>query len=481
MQSPAAARRPNILWVMCDQLRWDALGCTSGGYVHTPHLDELARRGVLLRNAYCASPVCSPARASWLSGLYPHATGQWCNYGPRVAGQPGCRMREQVVTIADVLAAEGYRCANVGVWHLGADEHPQHGFDAGWITYRYHRDPNDPLVRYFAACDVSNPYRSGAPEVQRYGPNTLPFGTITDPRQQRTTWTVDRAIELLDDLAADPFFLLCGVKDPHPEMMVTPELLARYPQDQVPLPASRHDPLAGKPRYQHEAKFRIPPGTLDDRSYRRMFAHYYALVTHIDAEMGRLLGHLQQLGVADNTVVGFSSDHGEMLGDHGFVEKCLMYEESVRVPCILSWPARLPAGREVHCPVGGVDLMPTLLELAAAPLPTPLDGRSLATPLLRGEEPAPAPVLAEIASQDAIYRGHREPEQLAAHVMLREGDWKYVRNRHDVDELYDLAADPREMRNLAADPTQAARVADLRRHIAALVRTTGPGPYAWCA
>ena len=156
-----------------------------------------------------------------------------------------------------------------------------------------------------------------------------------------------------------------------------PELLARYPEDQVPLPASRHDALAGKPRYQHEAKFRIPPGTLDDRSYRRMFAHYYALISHIDAEMGRLLGHLQRLGIADETVVVFSSDHGEMLGDHGFVEKCLMYEEAVRVPCVLAWPGGLPAGGEVHVPVGGVDLMPTLLELAGAPLPAPLDGRSL--------------------------------------------------------------------------------------------------------
>ena len=92
---PAATRRPNILWVMCDQLRWDALGCTGSGYVHTPNIDALARRGVVFRNAYCASPVCSPARASWLSGLYPHATGQLANYGPRRADRPaaGCARR----------------------------------------------------------------------------------------------------------------------------------------------------------------------------------------------------------------------------------------------------------------------------------------------------------------------------------------------------------------------------------------------------
>ena len=478
---PWPARRPNILWVMCDQLRWDALGCTGGGYVHTPRLDELARRGTLLRNAYCASPVCSPARASWLTGLYPHATGQWINYGPERAAAPGGKLRADAVTIGDVLAGAGYRCANVGVWHLGDDERPQHGFTHGWHTYRYYRTATDPLVRYFAAQGVENLYRRGAPGVVRYGPNTLPFGTIEDPRQQRTTWTVDRAIEVLDRLAGEPFFLLCGVKDPHPEMLVAPELLERYPERSIPLPASRGDQLAGKPAFQRRAKFRIPPGSLDDDRYRRMLAHYYALVTHVDAEVGRLLDHLQRLGVRDDTLVVFSSDHGEMLGEHGFVEKCLMYEASVRVPCILSWPAGLPAGQEVQCAVGGVDLMPTLLDLAAAPLPGPLDGRSLAEPLRRGEEPEPAPVLAEIASQDAIYGGSRAPEQLAAHVMLRAGDWKYVRNRHDLDELYDLAADPGEQRNLAAHPAQAARVADLRRRIAALVRVTGPGPYAWCA
>ena len=481
MQAAAPERRPNILWVMCDQLRWDALGCT-GGYVHTPHLDALARRGTLLRNAYCASPVCSPARASWLTGLYPHATGQWVNYGPERGGDPGCRLRADAVTIGDVLAGAGYRCANAGVWHLGGDEHPQHGFTHGWHTHRYHRDDaTDPLVRYFADQGVANLYRSGAPGVIRYGRNSLPFGTIEDPRQQRTTWTVNRAIEVLDRLAGNPFFLLCGIKDPHPEMLVAPELLERYPESEIPLPASRHDELAGKPAYQHRAKFRIPPGSLDDDRYRRMLAHYYALVTHVDAEVGRLLDHLRRLGVGDDTLVVFGSDHGEMLGEHGFVEKCLMYEASVRVPCIVSWPAGLPAGKELHCPVGGVDLMPTLLELAAAPRPGLLDGRSLAAALRRGEEPAPAPVLAEIASQDAIYGGSRAADQLAAHVMLRAGDYKYVRNRHDRDELYDLADDPGEQCNLAALPEHAARVAGLRRQIAELVRVTGPGPYAWCA
>ena len=127
-----------------------------------------------------------------------------------------------------------------------------------------------------------------------------------------------------------------------------PELLARYPEAEVPLPVSRHDPLAGKPRYQHHARFRIPPGTLDDRSYRRMFAHYYALITHIDAEMGRLLDHLQQLGLTDDTVVVFSSDHGEMLGDHGFVEN-VPDVRGVGAGCPASWRGRRACRPATKC------------------------------------------------------------------------------------------------------------------------------------
>ena len=156
-----------------------------------------------------------------------------------------------------------------------------------------------------------------------------------------------------------------------------------------------------------------------------------------------------------------------------------MYEESVRVPCIVSWPT----GGEVRGPVGGVDLMPTLLELAGAPNPEPLDGRSIADALRRGAEPPPAPVLAELAGisgRDAIEHGSLAPEQLAAHVMLRSGDWKYVRHRHDIDELYHLTADPHEMRNLAAATEHVGRVDEMRGGIAALLRTTGPGPYDWC-
>lgn len=157
-----------------------------------------------------------------------------------------------------------------------------------------------------------------------------------------------------------------------------------------------------------------------------------------------------------------------------------MYEASVRVPCLLSWCGALPAGTRIKTPLAGVDLMPTLLELAGAEPPSPMDGRSVATDILAGREPDPQPVFAEISSNEAIYRGAQDPEQLAAHVMVYDGRWKYIRNRFDIDELYDLETDADEMRNLAAQPEHSERVDLMRGQITEMVSQTGPGPYDWC-
>ena len=215
----------------------------------------------------------------------------------------------------------------------------------------------------------------------------------------------------------------------------------------MPLPSSLRDPLNGKPEFQTRGKFRIP-ATVTDAEFRRMMTYYYALITHIDDQVGRLLNALE----GTNTVVAFMSDHGELLGDHGFTEKCLMYEGSVRVPCLLSWRNHLPSGFRVTTPLAGVDLMPTLLSFAGQAPETPIDGRSVAEAILNGQQPEDQPVFAEIASFNAIYRNADDPKELAAVVMMKDGDWKYIRNRFDIDELYDLKTDPGEMQNLADRP-----------------------------
>ena len=470
--------RPNIILIMCDQMRWDAAGFAGSSTVRTPHLDQLAANGVCFENAYCASPVCSPARASWLTGLYPHAHLQLRNYGPGKTGKFGCYLPHDCITIGDVLKAAGYRCGMVGPWHLGEDHRPQHGFTDFWRAYRYLGGYPDPLFDYFEQEGVPNLYLPDAPGMTLYE-NTLEFGTIDDPRQQRTTWTADRSIEFIQGADGAPFFLFASVKDPHPRILVPPELLEHYPEDQIRLSSSLRDSLEEKPEFQTRGKFRIRP-TVTDEQFRRMMAYYYALVTHIDAQVGRILKTLEERSLIENTIVAFISDHGELLGDHGYVEKCLMYEASVRVPCLISWLGQLPCGVRVTAPLAGVDLMPTLLELVDEIPPVPIDGRSVAEAILNGREPERQPVFAEIASLDAIYHGAEEPEQLAAHVMVRDENWKYIWNRFDINELYDLNADPGEMNNVAGDTSHRNRVASMRGQIAEMICHTGPGPYEWC-
>ena len=472
-----SSQRPNVLLIMCDELRHDCGGFANHPLVRTPNLDRLAENGIVFENAYCASPVCSPARASWLTGLYPHAHGQLVNYGPgRRLGRPGSEMRADCVTIGDVLKREGYRCGIVGPWHLGRDHQPQHGFTDFWRAYGYQGDNPDPWYEYLEREKVPDIYKVAAirDEVLH-----MKYTTLTDPRQQRTTWTIDRGLEFLDGQDQRPFFLFLSIKDPHPPIFVVPELVEMYPVDRIELPPTWADPLDGRPDYLRVEVGRLKPD-VNEAAFKRMMAHYFALVTHIDLEVGRLIDRLRELDLFENTILAFISDHGEMLGDHGFTTKRVFYEGSVRVPCILSWPDGLPAGQRIRTPLGGVDLMPTLLELAGAELETTIDGRSVAAPVTSGHEPEPVPVFAEISTWQIIQAKSVDPAELAAQMMVRDGAWKYIRNRFDEDELYDLETDPHEIINLAGEPEQADRISDLQEKIRTMLARTGPGPYDWC-
>ena len=470
-------KNPNLIFILCDQLRFDCLGYAGHSVVETPNIDRLAAQGVTFETAYCASPVCSPARGSWLTGTYPHAHGQLANYGPeRLAPEAMAVMRPDAVTMGDVFKQAGYRCGIAGPWHLGHDHQPQHGFEEFWRVYRYQGDHPDILFDYFDQEGVPNIYEGKHPTILRHGMDYTP---ISDPRQQRTTWTVDQGLEFLDTADDRSFFLYLSVKDPHPLIAVSQELIDKYPLDKIDLPVTWQDDLEGRPDYLKNDVGRLPLD-MDETGFRTMIAYYYALITHIDDQVGRVMDHLEVLGLAEDTIVAFISDHGEMLGEHHAIQKRMFWEASVRVPCVVSWPGGLPSGHVVTTPLGGVDLAPTLLELCGLSFEKPIDGRSVASSIRAGEQPDPEPVFSEIGTSDGINFRSSEPEELAARVMVRDGDWKYVMNRTDNDELYNLDADPLELTNLAAD----ADLADHIRHGQSLIREmvarTGPGYYAWC-
>lgn len=468
---------------MCDQLRYDCLGCAGHPQVRTPHLDRLAENGIFFENAYCASPVSSPARASWLTGLYPHAHGQLINYRirPDLIGRKGASMRPECITLGDAFRKGGYRCGIVGPWHLGNDQHPQHGFEEFWNTYGYQGSGNrDRLIDYFKKEGVKNLYQKNIPEITS-DINLMSYGVCHDPRQQRTTWTIDRGIEFFEQARGDdqPQFLFLSIKDPHPIIIAPPEIVSTYPPEEIELPDTWGDPLEGKPANQQREKGRLPQD-IDPDKFRRMVAHYFALITHIDDQVGRLTRYLAETEKLDNTLIAFISDHGEMLGQHGFTSKRVLYEGSVKVPCILSWPAALKTPRRVQTPLAGVDLMPTLLDLAGIPLEGQVDGRSLAADLLQATEPKVQPIFSEISTWQALQCSSDNEEELAAQIMVRDGPWKYIWNRFDSDELYNLDRDPQEMQNLTPDPDQKNRITALCDLIHQMIQKTGPGPYDWC-
>lgn len=466
---------------MLDQLRWDAPGYAGGSVAKTPVMDELAESGVVFENAYCASPVCSPARASWVTGLYPHGHHQYINYAPKIKDVPGCAMDEGTTTIGDILKNEGYTCGIAGVWHLSDDDEIAHGFTDYSVKYSYHDlSLPDPHFAYLDELGIVNPYDPANGMIEMVG--ILPYADLTDGRQQRTTWVVDRSLEFLDSLDPDfddPFFLMVGIKDPHPTMAPPPDCIREYRAESMPIPANFRDRLDGKPGYQAKGRRHVTEQSLSEDGLRRIMQHYYALVAHIDGQIGRIIDLLERKGLIDDTILILNSDHGEQLGNHGFVEKGLMYEESARIPCVVSWPGGLRSGGRIAAPLAGVDLMPTLLELAGCPAPENIDGRSVAEQLRRSTEPDPVPVFAEIGDI-GIYGNRTDPELLACHIMALHDGFKYVWNRDDQDELYDLANDPAEMENLAGEQGQKKRILQMRAMVRELIVKTGPDQYEWC-
>lgn len=478
--------QPNVLLVMVDQMRWDCAGFVRNdldGFAkasHTPNLIALAREGVVFEQAYCASPVCSPARASWLTGLLPHAHQQLVNYGPAQRERFGHAMRRDVVTLGDALHAAGYACGIVGPWHLGDDETPQHGFHSRWETVKYVPPERDAYKQYLERLGLASAYASDSQYGQMAAEGPAYGITHVPTEHQRTTWTIDRTIDFCREQSqsGQPFFAFASVKDPHPPIAPPRQFVERYDPASMPLPRTFDDDMTGRPKSYCENRRYCARHRGGDHC-RGMIAHYLALIEHIDDQVGRLLRSLDDMGVGDDTLVCFISDHGEMMGDHGMMAKGTMLEASVRVPWVMRWRAGLGAGVRVATPVSGVDLAPTLAALAGTTMPDVVDGRDL-SPALRGAtEPDHVPVVAEIASLNRLNDSSLPDEHLAATVMVRDGDWKCILHRNDLNELYNLADDPHEMHNLAADAAHAGRITAMRKTLHGRLITTGLGMYAW--
>lgn len=420
-----AAEPPNILFLVADDLRADALGCAGNKTVQTPNIDTLAKRGTMFRNAFVTTSICCVSRASLFSGQYARRHGiadfktsftdaQWSNTYPMV------------------LRANGYRTGFIGKFGVG-DLMPTNAFDY-WDGF-----PGQ--GRYFHSNDPVH-------LTHKMGESALKFLRVDDRR---------------------PFCLSISFKSPHAQ----DETPARpFPPDAADEPLYREARWASPGNYSSEAFARLPEFVQESEGHTRFLrrfgdpiarqrnvADYYRLITGMDREIGRLLLALRELGISDNTLIVFTSDNGFFLGERGLSDKFLMYEESIRVPLIIFDP-RAPnfaRGKRSDEMVLNIDITPTLLQGAGLRVPAEMQGESM-MPLVHGKKPE--------WRKDWFYEHHyAHGGKIPESEGVRTARWKYIRYtsaKPSVEELYDLQKDPLETQNLAGMAEHADQLAELR-------------------
>jgi arylsulfatase len=450
-----SAKRPNILLICTDQQRYDSLGCYGNHVVQTPTIDRLAAAGVVFEQCYVQSPVCAPSRASLVTGQYVHNHGVWAN---------GVSLPNHATNVSNDLAAAGYHCGMIGKMHLAAcfEGRTETRHSDGYAFYKWAHDPShaSPENDYHQWLEKTQPElfeqaTSGAGRVRHQpgGFDRLP----TEGHYSR--WAGTRAIDFLThEREADaPFFLWVNFYDPHHPFVAPQEYLDRYDPDQMPDPIGVPGELDGKPPIQRDASMQSYAGHARGfadhtaEEMREVMAAYYAMISLIDDETSRILGALDDLGLADDTLVIFTSDHGEMLGDHQLLLKGpMLYEGAVRVPLIMRWPGEFPAGERRANLVQWIDLTATFLDLAGITAGPTIQGSSL-LPLARDGHTANWRDWAICE-----YRNSGHPYDPPVHMtMLRAGHYKLIvqhgapaSSRPRTGELYDLTSDPDELVNL---------------------------------
>ena len=474
--SPA---RPNILWICTDQQRFDTLGCYGNPWVRTPNLDALAEEGVLFEHAYTQSPVCTPSRASFLTGRYPRTTRARAN---------GQSIPADEVLVTRLLAEAGYAGGLAGKLHL-SPAHPdvapamERRIDDGYAVFdwSHHSGPaawqGDSYGAWLRGLGVTydaTPFE-GSPNVS-VGPPV---------EHHQTTWCVDRAIEFVTwarEFQA-PWFFSVNIFDPHAPFDPPLAYLERYLErlDEIPLPAYDPGELEDRPVWQridHDGAMTgnwLKYDEMSDQDHRLIRAAYWAMCDLIDDQVGRLLQVLEDNGQAENTLVVFMSDHGEMLGDHGiYLKGPYFYEPAVRIPFLVRLPGVIEPARSVAL-VEMVDLAPTLLDAAGLPRHPGMQGRSL-WPLLTGERERGDHREDVYCEYYDAMPWHTDPAAWA--TMVRTREHKLVRaHSDDSGELYDLIRDPGETQNRWDDPDCTAVKLDLlRRMCDRMAETADPLP-----
>ncbi len=458
---------PNILWICTDQQRYDTIGALGNSHVSTPNIDRLVAEGTAFTRAYCQSPICTPSRASFLTGMYASAV--------HVNGNGNEIFPDKPPLVTRMLADVGYDCGLIGKLHLaGAFGRVEPRVDDGYRYWQYSHAPRDDWAE---GHDYADWVRS---KGEVLGELTKSLDGVPAEFHQ-TTWCAEKTIEFMREEREGPWLASVNIYDPHPPFNPPKTYREQFDPEGMPGPLFRESDLAQQRKLEgvdFQSKGRSPdaldikspilPRTparglgeapaAGERDAKTLQAAYYAMIKLIDDQVGRMLKALEETGQREKTAVIFTSDHGEMLGDHGLIQKgCRLYEGLVRVPLIFSWPEHFKAGLVSDALVELTDLAPTLLALAGQEAPERMHGRSL-LPILSGEAP---PDHHREFVRCEYYDAIDMPDGTFA-TMYRDERYKLmVYHGHGLGELYDLEEDPGEFENLWDDPERQALKLDL--------------------
>ena len=461
--------KPSLLYIFTDQQRADTLACYGNNYIDMPALNGLAARSHVFENAYVSQPVCSPSRATMLCGLYPHT-----------ARVPACNvpLPEDVQTIAEMVDPDCRR-HYLGKWHLGDEIFAQHGFTE-WTG------SEDSYRPFFSSPDKHehvSPYNEFLIE-NGVKPNSESFGRKIHSRHleasqesplTKAAFLGERAADFIHDVGDERFVMCVSYLEPHPPH--TGPYNDMY--DPASLPVGPHfrekpDPNASllnrvmAAYYGESLEYGLDLRT--EEGWRAVRARYFGNCTLIDQSVGRILQALEESGRAKDTIVVFTSDHGEMVGDHGILGKTVLYEESVRVPMLIHIPGQTEQNR-ISGNFSHIDVVPTLLDLMDESIPEHLEGETRSG-VMNGD--------ATLADNDVFIEwnrsdGHPRPGEAEVNpamatpwrTVISSDRWKLNLSAHDQCELFDLNSDPCEMTNRYDDPDQQDRVRDLTDRIRA--------------
>lgn len=432
--------RPNILLIFTDQQRADTIGALGNPVMRTPNLDRLAREGTAFTSAYTPSPVCVAARCSLIHGQYPLHTGCYDN---------GLMPTDGRQTFMDALTAAGYRTHGIGKCHFTPDGQALRGFQSRERQEELLPDPDlDDYLPHLRAAGfdhITDPH--GVRGEMYYIPQPAQMPARLHPTQ----WVGDRAVSFIRDADEDqPWFLYTGIIHPHPPFAPPAPWHKLYRAPLMPLP---NLPPDAESLYtyvnKHQNRYKYRDQGQDLNLFRNMKAYYYACISFIDYQVGRILQALEERGQLDNTLILFASDHGELLGDYGCVGKRSMHDAAARVPLLARLPGQFATGARCETPVSLVDLAPTILAAAGAEIHSHLlDGVDLAQ------------IQNGLSDRQLIFAQHAmgspaDPDERAARsvYMAVSPEWKYFYSAPDGREyLFDRIQDPQETRNRAGTP-----------------------------